>query len=725
MKQTFELENIEYGKKYLEHKNSDGTTQYIDGNSYVLDNLKFSKDVYSSDEMVDVTDKFKKIVENTVNGFINTFESRGMEATEEQIYFARETANVIFGELKETIIPVIPAPCGYGKSTIKLEIVKELIKLYKNEGKNITNGIIIVGDRLDDLRDLEKSLVDCNMNGYTYMLESWNENICINRKVKESKPKICYGCDYFNKCKIGEQQEKQKEYPILLITNARLKEFGSSIDTYKKYNSGERTLLLIDERPEMLDTVKVNKALLNKIDTHMNSLNYITHEDKTEFTRYWKEISNEIENKMLSLRGKKRFILSNKANIGVCKDNKRFMEMWKIYMKNDYKRELNHIHTVITKGGFYVYEQDVEFISTIGVRDLINDYCTNFKTIIFDGSALYDPLYLSLYNSDNNISKIRYLHIPNTRTYENLDIKVNRKHKITKGTLGDSKYLCYGLSQYINNQSKLGFGYNYIVTYKEFANRIGDNIGGTLKSKVIKMDDGSTYYFGNTKGSNKMSSCNKMIQLGWDIMPDYEYAIQFLCSLGTWDEVLNMCENNEDAIKLSEYFEKKDRSIQEIDGKVFKSENKDYSFGLAKLNEFVWFDIVSKFYQEIHRTKLRQYDSNEDIEVILFQNRNIVFELIKRLFPKCKISFNDNELAEIIEAKARSFEKADGTKTDKQKILDWFDNWNGEIFKVKNFREEVDMTSKRWERLKKETSIINKINGCTSPKSGYYERKAV
>lgn len=720
MKHTIELEDIEYGKKYLEYKKSDGTVHYKDGNVFKYQNLKFSKDTYTSDELVEVTDKFKGIINNTVNGFINTFESRNMKPTNEQIYFARETSNIVFGEMiKRNLIPIIPAPCGFGKSTIKLEIVKELIKLYKDKDKSITTGVIIVGDRLEDLRELQSSLKKCNLEGYTYMLESWNEEICINKRNKEAKSKMCFGCDYFYKCKIGEQQNEQGKYPILLITNARLRECGESIKRYRKYDKGERTLLLIDERPEILDSIKVNKALLNEIDTHISALNYSEIKDKTEFTTYWKEITEQIDNKMISLRGKyKRFILNNKCNIGICKDNDRFMELWNTYMGSNYKRELEHINTVITKGGFYVCENNTEFIATIGLNDLIEDYCENFKTIIFDGSALYDPLYISMYESN----KIKYLYIPNSRTYENLKIKVNTEEKITKTKFKDVKYLTYGLAEYIKNISKIGFNNTYVVTYKEFAGKMGDYLGGSLKGSIVKMEDGSCYYFGNTKGSNAMSQCNRMIQIGWDTMPDYEYAIQYLCCSNIFDKLLDVCSTKEKAETYSEWFEKKDRGTEELKDKVFSSSYKQYEFGLSSINEFVYFDIVSKFYQEVHRTKLRQYNCDDDIEVILFKNRKVIFDLIKGLFPKSNIEYSKSEIQELKEAKDKAFKKADGSMTDKQKVLTWFDNWNGDTFKVADLRSELNISSRRWEKLKKEKSIDKRIKECTVPKKGYYKR---
>lgn len=89
---------------------------------------------------------------------------------------------------------------------------------------------------------------------------------------------------------------------------------------------------------------------------------------------------------------------------------------------------------------------------------------------------------------------------------------------------------------------------------------MGDYLEDSLRNNIVKMNDGSCFYFGNTKGSNAMSKCNRMIQVGWDTMPDYEYAIQFLCSSNLWDRLLDLCATKDKAERCSELFEKKDRS---------------------------------------------------------------------------------------------------------------------------------------------------------------------
>lgn len=718
MLKTIGLEKITYGKKYKEYR-SQGNEVHRDCDNYIETYIELSKNTYTSEDFVTTDKKIDTRVNNVVNGFKNIFENRGRQATEEQLYFAKETAKVVFGKAKDNKISIIPAPCGFGKSTIKLELIKEIIKLYEDTKADFKNGVVIVGDRLTDLRELISVLKNEGLEKYVYMLESWNTDICMDKDIKEAKPKMCFNCYNFNKCKIGQQQNEQKNYPILLMTNARLKECGKSIKGYSKYNNGDRTLLLIDERPEILDTIKVDVKLLSEIKTYIDNLDYKNIEDKTKLLNYWNRIIEEIERKMQSLRGKyKRYVLSNRNNIDVVTEE--FMELWKAYMKKDYERELKHIIKVLTEGGFYVCESNKEFISTIGKRDL-NTLLESFnKKIIFDGSALYDPLYLSMYKENEEESDVRYLYIKNSRTYENLYINAFNEHKVSKTRFKDIKYLDTALANFINNKESEGFGHDYVVTYKEQAKKIAAKIKS--KKVIMPKDKVECYYFGNTKGSNDMEKCNRMFQLGWETMPDYEYVIQWLSCRGNFDKLLDICVKKEKAEKYSDLFIKKDRSSITFRNEIYSSGLKDFTFGLEAINEFQWLDIVSKFYQEIHRTRLRDYNYEEDIEVYLFGQRKIIFDLIRGLFPKCNLNINNEEIQEFSRAKDLSFTKSDGSNTAKQKILKWFNNWDGETFKVSTMLKECGITSKRWEKLKKEVSIKDELDKCSSPKKGYYCR---
>ncbi|WP_333888305.1 hypothetical protein [Clostridium sp.] len=166
---------------------------------------------------------------------------------------------------------------------------------------------------------------------------------------------------------------------------------------------------------------------------------YENVEDKTKLENKFKQIDDIIMGKMQRLRSKyKRFIVSNINNENICLNDIEFMNLWDKYMgKYNMRKELNSIHTILTEGGFYVYEKRKEFICTIASRDFKEMYSDTFKIIIFDGTTLYDPLYPKMYNNGS----IKFLDIENTRIYNNLQINVYNKHKISKIKFKDMRYL--------------------------------------------------------------------------------------------------------------------------------------------------------------------------------------------------------------------------------------------------------------------------------------------
>lgn len=693
------INELEYNRQYKEISKNDSKRIY-DGNNFISDIVKLSKEVYKANELANTNDEINTIVNDVKNSFIETFNNRG-GATKQQINFAEETAKIVFGKLKKDIVTVIPAPCGFGKSSISLEILKKIIELIKDN--KTTDGLILVTDRLDSLRDTQNDLKEMKLDKYTYILEGWNENICINKKVKQAENKICTSknCPYYYECKIYEQQEKQNKYPILMITNARLKECGDSIKRYSQYENGKRKILLIDERPDILDTVKVNKKLLNEISTEISKCEYENTDEKTKLENIFKDIQDKLTIKMQKLRKKyKRFIVSNINNEPICKTDNEFMDLWNKYMKNHYKRELEHIHTILTKGGLYVYEKNTEFITTIGSKDLKELYSDTFKTIVFDGTALYDPLYSGMYKKKN----IKYLDIENTRLYNNLYINVYMKHKLTKTTFKDKKYLVKACGEFVNERMKKGTeNKGYVVTYQAISTALANHIDRRYDISMI--NNRETHYFGNTKGKNDMKDCNIMFQFGWDTMPDYEYVIQWLSVSVNWDGVLKYCSDINKSEEVSDDFIIKDRSEVKCGYYTYSSQYKCYEFGAQLLNQFKMFSIVTSFYQEVHRIKLRKYTcTNDKIEVNIFVIQNIILSMIKQLFEGCNVKQIEEKLNCFSKAKDKNFKKKDGTKTNAQKFIDLEENFTNKIG-INDIKKICQYTAEDWRNVKKNKTV--------------------
>lgn len=706
---------LDYNTRYLQKEEND--KKVIDTTHYIVDTIKLSKNVYKADEIVSIPEENKKSIENVTNNFIETFKNRG-GATKEQINFANETAKIVYGDLKENIITVIPAPCGFGKSSITLEILKNQIQLYKDD--KTTDGIIIVTDRLESLKETEKELNQLGLKGYTYVLESWNPEMCKNKKIKQSDAKICSfdKCPYFTKCKIFTQQKDQEKFPILLITNARLKECGESINRYKEYENGIRTTLLIDERPSILDFVKVNTGLLNDIGTEISKTDFEHVKEKTELENKWKRITGIISNKMQSHREEyKRFIISNINNDIICKNDKEFMKLWDKYMKNKFKRELEHIHRVLTQGGFYVYEKNHEFIATVGSKNLREIYCSIFKTLIFDGTALYDPLYLNMYNNDD----IKFLDIENTRLYKNLTINAHVQIKINKTTFKNKKYLSKACASFVNNEMNEGFKKNgYVISYKEQSIYLARYINDKIKGRIAKLNDDECHYFGNTKGKNDIKDCNVMFQFGWETLPDYDYVLSWLSMLGNWDKLLEYCKDLEKAKEFSDDLIIKNRpTTDKYVGGTYGSFYNIYEFGAQPVNHFKMLSIVTNFYQEVHRTKLRNYTcTEEEIKINVFAQQAIILSMIKQLFPRCKLNYEKKPLACFQES------KADNRKNKGENYLkfkNWLDKQNKDRqVTSKELYSETGLNTKTLNKLKEKNSFVSNWFKEHSIKKGIY-----
>lgn len=671
----------------------------------VSSNLSLEQVAYTADEIVNVNSDVEALAVELTNRFKNLYTERGLIATQEQLYFMEEFAKVVFGIHKaddlfsnttDRDIVLIPASCGFGKSTAKGIILQYMVEQIK-AGVN-TDGAIIVGDKLDDLRDVQ----DIVGKDHAYLLQSWNQEICLDTTIKQADYRVCKNCNFEN-CPIKIQQKEQFNYPILLITNARLKELGISINNYKEWSGGERKLLLIDERPQITDNVYVDIKLLDDINSYLNTgINYDTTQDKTNLCNLYKQIYDKVESMILSLRGSGygRWLVSIDNKLPLTNNDELFKELWGKYVGNEYSKELDHIKTVLRKGGFYVYERKAEFIATLGHKNLRDNF-RGFKTFIMDGSSLYDPQYRAIMDYS------KFLYVPNTRTYDNLNINIHLKHKITKTEFNNKGYIVDALNQLLKNSANDQYA-DYVVTYKEQFGKIQLNNPNSFKG-----------YFGNTKGSNAMSNCNRMWQFGWETMPDYIYVIEFLSCCVDIDQVMDFCRNDEEFAKsFSSDLEFTARDIttnKPVDINNFKGSIK-FSFGSEKLNIYKWLSIVCNFYQEVHRTTLRKYSYTGKIEVNLFNTESVIFNMIEKLFTGCNVNYITDELPEFATAKIMARKTSDGKFNNTQLVLQYLQTHN--ILIIKDMLTELGLTDKQYSKIKTNKGIKAELSKFTVTRQG-------
>ncbi|MDZ5470398.1 hypothetical protein SM124_01425 [Bacillus sp. 31A1R] len=734
------VKDLQYNKKY---ETINGQLNY-DNYSYYLD--KQDRILYEAEEVCELSDQGILIVENIVEGYKQLFIERKIIPTEAQLNFARTTAKILIGKLNnKRTVPVIPAPCGFGKSTITYVFLREVCKAMSNG--LITEGLIIVTDKLSELKkthsDLEKEIgfykIEKTENGkeletsFTYVLEGWTdrsfeEGVCLNKKVKYYKNGMCSNeeCSFYKDCKMSKQRTIQQFSPILLMTNARLETFGESINQYNYYidkegNKQSRTMIINDEKPKMINSIRVSIPLINDIEKELFTIpvkNESEQKEKIQLISKWDYIRSRIRDTInLYSTSYERFLVSNINDDEILLNDNDFMYLWNKLMKNRYKNELEHIHTVLTKGGMFCDSKNKNgiFISTISMKEIINE---DYKTVIFDATALVDPDYSSVGVYEQII---KYIDIESVRTFENVTFNFYQAHKINKSTLRTKEYLTAACVKFIETIPKNVM--TYVVTYNEVAPKMlkklkeGNKIlikgneneywGNSNKVELVSYDDDTLFYFGNTKGSNKAKDCLQMVQIGWNTLPDYEYSIRYLCtnfSQERMDDIFQKCSKPEIAERFS-------KSL--VHGE-------DYKFDNPNLYLLQKYSMVTDFIQEVFRTKLRNYNFNGKVEIHCFQSDSVLIGMVEQFFPKCNINILYNELSCFQEEKVTSRKNGDKATL----LLNFVNNWEiGNQYTTKEICKATGLTTNDIDNLKRKNTFFKETFEKYKVKRGIFIKK--
>ncbi len=232
-----------------------------------LENFKFEKiDSYEVTELIDepsqkVIDLAEKIKDKTEKELNN--------CSEQQLKFYNDCSKLIFGELKDNSPILIPAKCGFGKTTFLKSMIVTLIQEINNN--NLSEDylpMIITQERLEDLEKLIDNIKKETKTDSIYLFKGWNPNFngCINTSPPQTQEEHLIkcnklNCEQYDECSLSHQLQKSKKFPIIAITTARLALLNNSIDTNNSLDnyiefidingiSKKRQRIIIDEKPK-------------------------------------------------------------------------------------------------------------------------------------------------------------------------------------------------------------------------------------------------------------------------------------------------------------------------------------------------------------------------------------------------------------------------------------------------------------------------------------------
>ena len=172
-----------------------------------LEEFKFEKiDSFEIKDLInepskEIIDLAGKIADNTKNSLSSY--------SEQQLKFYNDCSQLIFGELIDNNPILIPAKCGFGKTTFLKSMISTVITEVEN--KRISEEylpMIITQERLEDLESLVNKIRDehgyyeeTEKIDYLYLFKSWNETInCLNTSPPKNWQESLIRCNSKN-CK--------------------------------------------------------------------------------------------------------------------------------------------------------------------------------------------------------------------------------------------------------------------------------------------------------------------------------------------------------------------------------------------------------------------------------------------------------------------------------------------------------------------------------------------
>jgi len=496
---------------------------------------------------------------------------------------------------KPIVIPFIP---GGGKTSLIVEYLRYMTSV------DPTFGAIFVVERQNTIQDIAR---DININYFyseldftesyfldrAYPMLGYSPDCCL-KGYSTYKPSQCKTCDvHFNDCRVKYNFAKQKRFPVVVISHARLFEMSDRNDllgnlrhweSWKhiredKYEvtKHQRRLLILDEKPKLVDNIPTDSNMWNKL--------------LTEVQEFTPDHTEEVEKAIEKVRGSYAHVDEYEVVPSAeekFKWSKDFIDDWKDNYLGDYPEYPIFLSRIIAEGGLYS-KQD----NSISLTHYSNTYWGDYNTIVLDGTAMTDP--------DYRYDKFIFWDIPHLRLYNNLKINICMEQNLSKTFYGKHPNF---VKEFCNDISGIAeSGMTYLVSYKGYEKEFQACLGDV---ENIRLE-----HWGNTKGRNDLKDCKNIVCAG----------------------LLHKGES---------YYHSKDISIHggRADDRSFNcvTTGKVRRFVDVQTEATKVYDFLTELIQDIFRTGLRNHYCADEINVYLcFRDVNLI-NLLEEFFYGCTIN---------------------------------------------------------------------------------------
>ena len=495
---------------------------------------------------------------------------------------------------KPIVIPFVP---GGGKTTYIIEYLRYMTERCREFGA------ILVVERQETITDIARQINEhrlCGNNAWKYqrniaypMLGYSNDDCRMGHRTY--KPSQCKTCDVpFNACRVKYNFAMQKRYPVLIISQARLFEMSDRDDALGTLRFWEeriqvgpdeyetikhpRRLLIIDEKPKLVDNVDTNDAMWDQLIS-----------DVKEFTP---DHLDEVEKAVNIVRN--YYSMPDEYDVIDAIDDefrwsKDFINSWKDNYLGDYPDYPTLLRRIITEGGLFSRQDNI-----VSLTHYNNIYWADYNAVIFDGTAMTDP--------DYRDDRFIFWDLPHLRPYYNLKINVCMEQNLSKTYYQKHsdfiKKFCKDIIDIADG------GITYVVSYKGYEAEFEKY----LKNNNVKLE-----HWGNTKGRNDIVSCKNIICAGLLHKGEKFYHSKDIALHGPREGRRSFgCVTND-----------KVRRFVDLDTESTKV-----------------FDFLTELIQDIFRTGLRNHYDDNEINVYLCTRDVNLINLLEASFPGCIVNID-------------------------------------------------------------------------------------
>ncbi len=511
---------------------------------------------------------------------------------------------------------------------------------------------------------------------------------------------------------ISEEIQIQGYKPILLMSTQRFFNLTKDeITSFLKYRDGLRTEIIFDEKPYLYEQIKITIESFNNIDTALQQFvdDTANQTEKEWCVQEWQKLRHHIQKQIVYYENleteRNHFYLYHKDSWdALTEDDERFFK----FLKSK-KNALNRFHSDIYKN-ILAIQQLITNGAIFSCNKRSSGKYDNFFTILMDNTKNLRNMDAKVFVFDGTAD------ISTMYDAEFIDlVDCNEFKPSLKNLIINCVNISTSKNEICNNRSKSRAICNAIIKFIETCNYDETPVVFTYKEIEKNFSKYQTEHFGNIKGKNDYISNHNIIQVGLNRFPPLYYFLQRTILDDTEFEMLK-----DWATSIEENIRFFTRALS-LNSTV-NSETKIPNFDIYGID----FDLLEDIEQNLFRSAIRDIRNEQKVNYTIFFNTTVYEDLIGVLDWRygnlgATINIIDTPLElQILKTEERNTSR----KTHAQRIIAWIKQLpSGTEFKLKTMLDELGLTSKQFDKVKKSnSSIANLFKKMSTGKRGYYKR---